>query len=80
MAATTRFLGGKQVWEELRTRSSSAKGALLAAVAYFGKDGCDLLPLKKGDTLLVDMSLGAGGVSSSVGQRGQGNEWHEARS
>ena len=59
MAATTRFLGGKQVWEELRQRSSFAKGAVSAAVAYFGKDGCDLLTLKKSDTLLVDMSLGA---------------------
>jgi hypothetical protein len=60
MATTTRFLGGKQVvWAELRKLADSANRPVSAVVAYFGSDGCDLLKLKKGDTLLVDMSLGA---------------------
>ncbi len=31
--------------------------AFSAAVAYFGRDGAKLLPLKKGDSIVVDMSL-----------------------
>ncbi len=32
--------------------------AFSAAVAYFGRDGAKLLPLKKGDSIIVvDMSL-----------------------
>lgn len=37
----------------------TAKGPIHAAIAYFGKDGSQILPLRAGDTLLVDMSLRA---------------------
>src|SRR5947209_16181750 len=33
--------------------------AFSAAVAYFGRNGAKLLPLKNGDSIVVDMSLGA---------------------
>ena len=53
-----RFLSNDNLWHEIRRRAARAKN-VRAAVAYFGTGGADLLPLKKGDTLLVDMSLAA---------------------
>lgn len=53
----SRFLFSAGLWEELSTRVPKAK-KVRAAVAYFGTGGAALLPLKKGDTLVVDMSLG----------------------
>jgi len=54
----TRFLSNDNLWHEIQGRTMRAKN-VHAAVAYFGTHGADLLPLKKGDTLLVDMSVGA---------------------
>jgi len=60
MTGSTGFLAGRHVvWNELRRRSAYTRAPVLAAVAYFGKGGCDLLTLKQGDTLLVDLSLRA---------------------
>jgi len=53
----TRFLSNNGLWREIRNHVKAAK-RVQAAVAYFGTGGADLLPLRKGDTLVVDMSLG----------------------
>jgi len=45
------------LWDALREHISEAKG-VRAAVAYFGRNGANLLPLKSGDALVVDASLG----------------------
>ncbi len=54
--ATTRFLFNRALWSELQTRVARP-GRVRAAVAYVGKGGAQLLPLKLGDELIVDMSL-----------------------
>ncbi|MBL9080593.1 MAG: hypothetical protein JNK76_02240 [Planctomycetales bacterium] len=54
----TRFLTRREIWEEIDARVPSAK-RVMAAVSYLGTGGAELLPLRKGDTLVVDMSLGA---------------------
>ncbi|MCJ7543600.1 MAG: phospholipase D-like domain-containing protein [Phycisphaerae bacterium] len=56
--AITRFLSNMSLWREIGARARDGK-RVQAAVAYFGTGGADLLPLKKQDVLLVDMSLGA---------------------
>lgn len=53
----TRFLFNDAVWEELALRIPKATAH--AAVAYLGAGASSLLPLKKGDRLVVDMSLRA---------------------
>lgn len=53
----TRFLFNEALWEELSVRIPKAKAH--AAVAYLGSGASSLLPLKKGDRLVVDMSLKA---------------------
>jgi hypothetical protein len=53
----TRFLFNDQLWNELQ-RCSYAKN-VCAAVAFIGIGGADLLPLKRGDTLVVNLSLTA---------------------
>lgn len=52
---TTRLLGGT-VWEDIRRAVRHSKRPVLAAIAYFGKDGTKLLPLRKGSRLVVDAS------------------------
>lgn len=52
----SRFLYNTDYWSELRTRAARAKGTR-AAVAYVGTGGASLLPLKRGDELIVDLSL-----------------------
>jgi hypothetical protein len=54
--ATTRFLGNDNLWDELREKVKKAK-SVKAAVAYLGSGGADLLSLKKGDTLVVNMGM-----------------------
>ena len=54
----TRFIANGRLWDALREHVSKAKG-VRAAVAYFGRNGANLLPLKSGDALVVDVSLGA---------------------
>lgn len=56
--STTRFLKNAQLWSALRGHVVKNTG-VRAAVAYFGRNGPNLLPLKKGDTLIVDLSIGA---------------------
>jgi PLD-like domain len=55
--AGTRFLDREQYWWEISTRVPSAK-RVRAAVAYLGKGGSEYLPLRAGDQLVVDLSLG----------------------
>lgn len=52
------FLFNEALWEELGVRVPSAK-LVRAAVAYLGTGASGLLPLRKGDRLVVDMSLRA---------------------
>lgn len=47
------------LWGQLTTAVRKAKGRADVAVAYFGKDGCDLLPLRAGSRLVVDASEAA---------------------
>jgi len=54
----SRFIANAELWSALRDHVTRAKG-VRAAIAYFGRNGAKLLPLKKGDTIVVDMSLGA---------------------
>jgi hypothetical protein len=53
----TRFLSRDELWSEIKRRLNSAK-RVRVAVAYFSKGGASLLPLRKGDTLVADMSPG----------------------
>lgn len=53
----TRFLSNASLWHEVQTKAKEG-GPAQAAIAYVGMHGANLLPLKRGDTLLVDMSLG----------------------
>ncbi|MCX6853793.1 MAG: phospholipase D-like domain-containing protein, partial [Verrucomicrobia bacterium] len=52
----TRFLSNDSLWAELNTRVKASK-KVKAAVAFVGNGGADLLPLKKGDTLVVNLGL-----------------------
>ncbi len=52
------FLNRDQYWKEISSRVPSAK-KVVAAVAYLGIGGADYLPLRAGDELVVDLSLGA---------------------
>lgn len=53
---TTRFLSNESLWSELRSRVKHAK-SVKAAVAFVGAGGADLLPLKRGDTLVVNLGM-----------------------
>jgi PLD-like domain len=52
------FLDRDQYWKEISSRVPPAK-KVVAAVAYLGIGGSDYLPLRAGDELVVDLSLGA---------------------
>lgn len=52
----TRFLCNDSLWDELAFRVKSSR-KVKAAVAFVGNGGADLLPLKKGDTLVVNLGL-----------------------
>lgn len=55
MSVTT-FLTNEDLWRTLQSRLKAARH-VEAAIAYFGKNGAKLLPLRRGDRLIVDMSL-----------------------
>ena len=52
----TYFLSNDSLWNEIRERAKASK-SVKAAVAFLGNGGADLLPLKKGDTLVVNLGL-----------------------
>lgn len=52
----SRFLFNDTLWSELNDRIPKAK-TVRAAVAYFATGASKILPLRKGDKLVVDMSL-----------------------
>lgn len=52
----TRFLSNDSLWAELNARVKASQ-RVKAAVAFVGNGGADLLPLKKGDTLVVNLGL-----------------------
>lgn len=54
---TTRFIAARDVWRVVTETVRQSKRTL-AAIAYLGRGGGKMLPLRKGDTLVVDMSLG----------------------
>lgn len=55
---TTR-LHADRVWSTLTTATRKCRGQAFAAVPYFGKSGHRLLPLRAGDTLVVNASKAA---------------------
>ena len=55
VSATT-FLSNETLWQILPATVKAARRGD-AAVAYFGRGGARLLPLRRGDRLIVDMSL-----------------------
>lgn len=55
---SSRFVANKELWDALREHVHKAKG-VRTAIAYFGKNGAKLFPLKAGDTIVADVSLGA---------------------
>lgn len=52
----TYFLSNDSLWSELYDRVKASL-RVKAAVAFLGNGGADLLPLKKGDTLVVNLGL-----------------------
>lgn len=54
----TRFLANEALWQEIEARVREAK-RVRVAVAYLGRGGATLLPLKRGDRLVVDLSINA---------------------
>lgn len=52
------FLNRDQYWREIEARVASASN-VMAAIAYLGTGGSGFLPLRSGDKLVVDLSLGA---------------------
>lgn len=52
----TRFLSNDSLWAELSVKVKTSR-KVKAAVAFVGTGGADLLPLKKGDTLVVNLGL-----------------------
>ena len=55
---SSRFVANRELWNALREHVRKDKG-VHAAIAYFGKNGAKLFPLKAGDTIVADVSLGA---------------------
>ena len=55
---TTAFFAKSPLWREMRARVEGAR-RVDVAVAYLGHGAADLLPLKKGHRLVIDMSLTA---------------------
>ena len=53
---TASFLYNEGLWHTLANRVRSARH-VDAAIAYFGGEGAELLPLRRGDRLVVDMSM-----------------------
>jgi hypothetical protein len=52
----THLLTNRNLWREIRARTKAAR-RIYAAIAYLGTNASSVLHLKKGDTLVVDMSL-----------------------
>lgn len=52
----TRFLCNDALWSELNDLVKSAR-LVKAAGAFVGAGGADLLPLKRGDTLVVNLGM-----------------------
>src|SRR5450755_2937389 len=55
LVSLTTFLSNEALWQELYRRVKAARH-VDAAIAYFGQGGAKLLPLRRGDRLIVDMS------------------------
>ena len=56
--STTTFLSNETLWERIAAEIDAARH-VDAAIAYVGQRGATLLPLRRGDRLVVDMSLAA---------------------
>jgi phosphatidylserine/phosphatidylglycerophosphate/cardiolipin synthase-like enzyme len=53
--SATGFLSNETLWQTLRALIKAARH-VDAAIAYFGQGGARLLPLQRGDRLIVDLS------------------------
>jgi len=51
----TRFIAARDVWSAVTEKVRQSRRTL-AAIAYLGRGGGKMLPLRRGDTLVVDMS------------------------
>ncbi len=51
------FLHSENIWNELKTLSRERNRRLSVAVPYISRDGGKLLRLKRGDVLVVDLTL-----------------------
>lgn len=54
-----RLLTGERAWEEITEAAKATRGPSYVAVAYFGTGASELLPLKSGSILVVDLSKAA---------------------
>src|SRR3990167_4333385 len=55
LVSVTTFLSNMTLWQTLAARVKDARH-VDAAIAFFGQGGAKLLPLRRGDRLVVDMS------------------------
>lgn len=55
LVSTTTFLSNETLWQTISARIKAAQH-VDAAIAYFGQGGAEMLPLRDGDRLIVDMS------------------------
>jgi hypothetical protein len=55
---SSRFVANRELWGALREHVRKGTG-VRAAVAHFGRSGDKLFPLKRGDIIVVDLSIGA---------------------
>ncbi len=53
-----RFVANRELWGALREHVRKGTG-VRAAIAYFARSSAKLLPFKRGDTIVADVSLGA---------------------
>ncbi|MGH9204657.1 MAG: hypothetical protein ACRD2A_25800, partial [Vicinamibacterales bacterium] len=56
MARRSALLINEELWRNAKRLVTRGK-SLRAAIAYFGQKGATLLPFRKGDTLVVDLSI-----------------------
>ncbi|MDV2478201.1 phosphatidylserine/phosphatidylglycerophosphate/cardiolipin synthase family protein [Rhodococcus zopfii] len=56
---TARVIAGQRVWDELTPLLASRSCTLLAAIAYVGSHGGELIKLERGSSVIVDASVSA---------------------
>ncbi|WP_137723545.1 phospholipase D family protein [Prescottella subtropica] len=54
---TARILAGRNIWDELTPLLAPHAATITAAVAYIGSNAAELLPLRRGSTIIVDADI-----------------------